>query len=183
MASSALDLDPGSFRLNYRMGTELFRAMQFEKLVSHMQNVVRLHPAEGLGFCLLARAYEWLKRFPEAEAALREADELPDKLASLAFWATLFAAKGSIAAAAKATEKIRSNWIAQISETNVYLTALGSLAMALGERSQSDRIVATLNEGIRRQDETVLAAAANPYMQVAKKDPRILGIFKRLDLA
>ena len=183
MAESALQLDPGSFPLNYQLGTELLRAKRFDRCLSHLLDLVRLHPAEGAAFCLLARTFEWLKRFSEARDALHHADQLPDRVVSLAYWATLFAASGSTTDAIKSAERIRRNWAAEATETNVVLTVLGALAMALGERSQSNEVVTTMKEGIRREDETVLAAAANPYMQVMRTDPGVLVILNQLDLA
>jgi serine/threonine protein kinase len=182
MADSALQLDPGSFRLNYRMGTELFRAKQFDRLLQYVLGVVRLHPAEGAGFCMLERAYEWLGRLEEAEEALRHADQLPDKVVSLSYWVTLLAAKRDIKASAEITQKMRSNWLREVTETNQYLTALGGLAMATGERNYFDAMVDAMAEGIRREDETVLAAAANPYTQIGKRDARFMALLKQLDL-
>ncbi len=182
MAESALRLEPGLFRLNQRLGAELTRARLFDRGLTHMLVVVRLHPAEPSGFCLLGRCYEWLKRYEEADKALRHADKLPGQEVTRVYWATLSAARGDLKTASRLAEDLRSDWMAERTETNVLLMAIGSIAMATGDEAQTDRIVNVLREGIRREDETVLAASSEPYLQVAKGDTRFVGMLKELQL-
>ena len=181
MAESALKLDPGSLRLSYRLGTELLRAHQFARTRTHMESFVTLHPAEGSGYCLLARANEWLKRFDASRESLQIADRLPDNVSTLSYWATLFAATGRMHAAEHKTELIHQDWIKQKAETNVYLYALGSLTNA-GLNRIGD-IANVIRTGIQRNDETVLAAASNLYIQPVRNDPTLRPLFRQLDFS
>ena len=174
MARSALQLDPGAFHYNYRLGVELFRARRFQDVVDQMRSVVRLHPSEGSAFRALARGYEWLRRFVEAEAALRQADELPDKSGAGDFWATLYAAMGKRDAAERLVGDIRREWQEEKHETISYLAVLGAL-------SERNAIVEVMTDGIRREDETVLAAASNPYLDASRNDARYVELLRSID--
>ncbi len=182
MAQSALQLDPGSLLLNYRLGTELLRARRFPEALAHAQNVVLLHPAEVLAFCLLARAHEWLKNFKDAELALQSADRLPQAPVSTGYWATLRAAENQIPEAERLTAQVRDSWRAKHEETNVLLSALGAIGMAARVPGTVAQIVFALREGISREDETVLAAASNPYLQWAKRDEQVFTLLRQLQL-
>ena len=180
MATSALALDPGTLRLNYRLATELLRAGQFERVRTQMLEFINMHPADGYGYCLLARAQEWLRNYADAEKVLKTAEELPQNTPTLNVWATLLSAEGRLTEAKEKIEAVHQQWLHQKEETNVYLYALGALYMANSDVKLIDTIADAMREAIRRQDETILATASNNYLRKLRFHPKLTPIFEEI---
>lgn len=181
MATKAHWIEPTSTRFTYRLGTEYLRARRFNDLRVLMLDSLD-HEISSSSYCLLARAYEWLKQFPKADEMLQQADKYGSPAANRNFWATLYAAQGRVDQARELCNAIGKDWQNNAAETNVYLYALGALYALKRDEALMATIAQVIDEAIRRRDETVLGAASNVYLEPYRSHQKLKPLLERLHL-
>ncbi len=172
-AQRAVALDPASLSANGQLAEEFFRGGRLKMFLTQAREVVRLQDFEQTGHLQLARALEWNGDLSAARHELELAKLYGAEDSVNCFEATLLVAEGRREEAVTLGQKIRHLAQQQFIETNAMVGVFAAL-------KDTDQVLEILEEGYKKGDATVLAAATNPYMKKLGPDPKIRAFFQRL---
>lgn len=157
-AREAGRLAPTILTYSLQVATELYRAGDFAASRLQALTAIESHDTDPGPYLALARACEWLHRLDDAEQALREAERLKSSFGVKAYRATLAVAQGRPSQGQQALDELQALWKKQSFETGV----LVNIQAALGKQ---DAMLASLQEGLARQDASILATWSSPYVR------------------
>ena len=172
---AGLEQDSASLALHHQRAVEYFWAKRFPAFLAEARELVRLQPYEAESRLILARALEWSGRFDEALKICDEAEKYGYSVAAVCNRGCVESAAGNLAEAEQLAAQVYDHW-----RKNPFETLL--LAQLLSRLRGPQEVLEVLNTGYERDDSTILASWASPYLEKWRQDSGFQTFFRKLGL-
>jgi Flp pilus assembly protein TadD len=175
-ALRAVDIDPMAPIPAYALGIALICSGRYQHAVTCAENALARDPTHALIYRILGIARYELGQYDQATAAL----EMGARLSMRHPWLVgdlgmVEAAKGNRAEA----ERLQEELVARSRESFVSPVVLAVVPTALGE---IDEAVRYIEEAYEQRDPLIMALAAWPPMENARKDPRVRHLLDQMGI-
>lgn len=173
----ALELDPLAVWPRIWFVVMFWLERRYDLAIEQARLLLEIAPTHPFGQLVIGLVYREARRFNEAIAALRKADDLTGGAPMVSGWLGLaLAESGDMAGARCLLARLRGM------PPDVYVPAssIAHVQFGLGE---FDAFFESMNRAIDERDHMVMPIKTYPFLEPVRNDSRYLGLLRKLNLA
>ena len=172
----ARELDPLSISVNTDMGFELFYRSDYDAAIRQLLDTIEMNPGFALAHFWLGRAYQQSRRYDDAIAEYRKANDLQPE------WVPTLAALGSVYALSGRTGEARAmlQHLDELSRTK-YVTPYG-VALIYANLNDPDHAFQWLDRAVEDRSHWLVWLKLDARWQPIRSDARFDGLVKKVGL-
>jgi len=168
-------LDPLSLHIGANLGAVFYCSRRYQDVVDHERRILELDPQVSMARLLLARGYEGLGRYAEAEATLETVLKTDNSAGALADLGHLYAVSGKRTKARQVMETLTR--MAKKQHVSPY--HLGFIQTGLGNQSEA---LALLEMSYEQHEAPLAFLRVDPRWDPLRGDPRFQQFLHELSL-